>query len=72
MTSISQQQRTALSFNGRTLRFERKDRGSNPRGAAKYFSDQPLGNPVRAFADTFSAESVIMDAFFAPPPVPAR
>ena len=34
MGLINQQQRTALSFNGRTWRFERQDVGSNPAGAA--------------------------------------
>lgn len=30
----------------------------------KMFPDQPLGEPVRKFEDTFSGEQVVLDAFF--------
>jgi hypothetical protein len=69
MSATDQQQSsTALSFNGRTRRFERRNVGSRPTGGA---SDMPLGTPRKAFADTFSAESIILSTFFSPP-APAR
>lgn len=54
------------SFNGRTLRSERRNRGSNPRGGANFYMPQDGGlkEPVRAFADTFSAVTVLMERFF--------
>ncbi len=41
MNSQDQQSTAPLSFNGRTLRFERRDHGSNPCGGANI-------NPIAA------------------------
>lgn len=70
MSANQQQSNVALSFNGRTRRFERRNVGSRLTGASNL--DTPLGTPVKAFADTFSAETVIMSTYFANPPAPAR
>jgi hypothetical protein len=30
----------------------------------RHFPDKPLGDPVKAFDDTFSAETVLLEGFF--------
>lgn len=30
----------------------------------RHFPDAPLGEPIKSFDDTFSAETVMLDAFF--------
>lgn len=30
----------------------------------RHFPDKPLGKPIKAFEDTFSAETVMLEAFF--------
>ncbi|MDB5584823.1 MAG: hypothetical protein JWR80_9999 [Bradyrhizobium sp.] len=32
----------------------------------RHFPDKPLGKPIRAFEETFSAQTVLLDAFFKP------
>lgn len=48
---------STASMDGKTKRQASKD-------ARRWFPDEELKEPVRKFEDTFSAETVVMDAFF--------